>query len=243
MAQFTPVSSKWLPENHRFALGWKGDRDIEYTFHRVLGRQFNRFRPFQNNINAISSLGNQQSVLLKDSQSNDILQVSQENASKIIKHVGIGIGPDNVRVYYRYPDGVSLPKVDNTSPTNVGNDKGFLTGFDSPYGEPTDAMEFFFPYSITASFNFYNPVSFDKLASGIWPKLNIEIMQYRVEQLSPSDPFDGQLISAMARGQAQVRLFTIGPPDSPTEYPGSLTSLWNVQPITLRAARRLGGGN
>ena len=240
MTVFKPISLKWLDENHRFGLGWQGPGDeIAYSWHRVEGRRFTRFKPFMQGFNALASRGSQTAIQLKDVNSDDILKVSLENAGKIIKHVGIGVAPDYMRVYYRFPDGADITRVDNTQPTTVGDDKGFVTGFDSPYHEPTDALEFFFPYSIAATFNNFNPQTLDPTSSNTWPKYNVETMQYRVTHLDPNNPQDAALIAAMAAGKTQVRLFTMGPPDQPVSYPGTLKTIWEVEPITLREAKKL----
>jgi len=244
MAQFRPVSSLWLPETHRFGLGWMGaEGRVAYTWHRVEGRRFVRNKPFQRGFNALASRGSQTGIQLKDENSDDILKVSLENADSLIKHVGIGLAPSSLRVYPKFPDSSDLPRLDGTDVTTVGDDKGFLTGIDSPYHEPTDALEFFIPYSVTGTFNHFNPVTLDPTGSQMLPKYNVEIMQYRVEHLDPKDSEIAPLIAAMAAGRAQVRLYMMGPPDQPISFPGSLQTIWGVAPITLRDARKLVGGS
>lgn len=231
MVAFTPIEQRWLLPNQflglQFAEGW--------VFLRVLAREFTRFRPYTQGIHNLSADGTQDFIELKDPVQTEekILDVTEDFSDRIIYHAGIGIAPDIIRVYVEYPTGEDLGRILSTDPTRLGDNKAYRTGMDSPYGAPTDAMEFFMPFTMTLALGFHNPDDRDHL-----PVLDIELMKYAIEVLRPEEA--GPTIGAIARGSVPARLFTLGRVERPFEFTNSLKKAWAVNPIPLKAAKTLG---
>ncbi len=230
--KFTPIEEKWLLPNQLFALQFASG----WTFHRVLSREFTRFKPYLFNLSMLSSDGTQDITELKDPVNTDerIIDVTEGFADRIIYHVGIGIAPAPIRVYPEYPTGDDLGRILSTDPTRLGDDKAYRNGVDSPYQAPTDAMEFWFPFTMTLGLGYHNPDNRD-----LQPVLNVAIMKYDMEVLRPAEA--AHLIGAIARRQTAATPFTLGRLERPFEYTNSLRKAWSVDPIPLETARRMGG--
>lgn len=230
MFKYTPIYEKFLQPNQRMGLCFKEG----WVWLRVLAvERFPFGKPWTLQMKLIGTDGTLDPVELKDEQGNRMFDVTVEHASNIIYHIGIGLKPREMRVYPEYPSGRRRGRVLAFVPTELGTDRSYVTGDDSPYDLPTDALEFVFPYGVTATFGFHNPSDKKML-----PAFNVEGAKYRIYIYDPKKEFDRDLIRKMALGTATFYPFTIGPPEDPMYY--QLENYWKVKPLTLEKAQTLG---
>ena len=239
--KFRPIEEKFLTPNQRFALGFGAPEGVGFVWLRVLGVEPTRMRPYRNNITPIAAGGTLEPVEPRDfttGTGNKLLNVTSEMADRLLYHVGVGINPREwIRCYAQYPTGQYRGSIEDYNPISLGADYGWVDGFDSPYEAPTDALEFMFPFGMTAAFGFQNT----DLDDTHQPVLSFEIRKYFIEVLSPIVPEHAEIIRRMALGQAPCYYHMLGPVESPVPY--ALRRYWNdVVPLTIEQARGLAGG-
>lgn len=237
-----PITEKFLEPNQRLAMGFRGtDDELKWVWARILSRETTQHRPFTNNLTPIAAGGTLSEVELKDitgATGMPLFNVTDQYAKTLIYHVGIGISPSWwIRCYPRYPSGSRLGEIPSFNAISLGSDYGYFTGEDSPYEEPTDAMEFVFPFGITADFGFANKDT-DEVHQ---PVLNVQMRKYHVEILDPGKTEHARLIKRMADGSAPVYWFPIGPATNPANY--GLKNHYGVEALTISQARTLAGGD
>lgn len=258
-----PIYRKFLQPNYLFALRF----DEGYLFGRVLDRELLTWDPYDqlgmvqpnSNIqnfptsqypagtNAISPQnGSMTDTVLAANQSlvnlHDILFVPV--GKSVLLHGAIGIKPNYVFCYARYPLASSYfgrwPAVQPPQPAN--NDQfARFSGYDSPYEEPTDVVELMIPPGIDTSYQFtiqgkYPPVQ---------PLLKLRFAYYNVQVFNPSgQPYEQNLIGAIARRSAPAAYFTCGPAQYPIGFAqtNQANNFPGVSPIPLTTALTLGGG-
>ncbi len=153
---------------------------------------------------------------------------------------------DDLRIYHQFPlgGGNDLGKVIGVKrPVEAGKDYSFITAQDSPFERPTEAAEFFMPYTFNIGVAFAVTDRIDRL----FPSINIVAKYYLFEILDPKgDAETKQLIRGIAYGTRKCRFKVMGPLNNPALYQEGLSKYWKVNdktvnPISLREARKLGG--
>lgn len=245
--EWKPIDELWLRSQERLALGFKGsDIDlVKWIFLRILDSEYVNATPYTLNMESIATRGGTTSVLQLKDGDNEILDVTEDYASTLLKHVALGYKTDlgvtdNLRIYHQFPVGKYLGEVIGIKePVEAGKDYSYITAMDSPFDRPTEAAEFFVPYTFNIGVAFANTDRIDRL----FPSINIVAKDCLFEIL---DPYKGDkdtklLISQMAHGRKICRFKVMGPLNDPSLYKEGLSRYWEVEPISLRDARKLGG--
>lgn len=180
-----PIDSKFLDSGDLFALKFQEG----YVFLSVENREIAKYRPYSNleDLGSQSNLSSGQQRLDEPNDSDDILYVPSDDDLTVI-HTGIGIKPHFIRMYTRYPEeeGIlgTIPNLAAPS-SRAGDPYGYVDGYDSPYDQPTDALELWIPPKSHLSFDFYNP-DVDQHE----PILNIRMAEYKVNLVDPRSDID-----------------------------------------------------
>lgn len=239
MPGFKPISEKFLSSPQRLALGFAGEasKTIGWVFARIMGVEPTRLKPFTNGLTPIAPNGTLAlTQLIEPISSEPALEVPRELAKTLIYHIGVGLNPPKwLRMYLGYPSGQFRGRVENINPPTPGNDYSYVTGEDTPYGDPTDAAELFLPFGVTADFAFSNE-------DPRWthqPVLNVEMRKYHVEFFNPKIQEHADLIRRMALGTAQAYWWPVGTQRNLAPY--MQEDYWRVPALTLEQARSLGG--
>ena len=241
--KWKPMEELWLRSQERFALGFKGKgpADIGWIWFRVMDREYKNVTPHTKSFSNITVRGGVTTFNLLEDGDDELLDVTENFAKSIIIHAGLGIKPvtNDLRVYVQFPTGTDLHQILAVPPTDVGADFAYVTAMDSPFDNPTEALEFFIPYNYTLSLAF---ADVERVAeSSIFPSINIVQMAYLFELLIPGkDKATDLLISQMARGAKKCRYKVIGAVEDPAQYTVSLQNhLQGVEPITINEAQAL----
>lgn len=249
MLKWKPIEELWLRSQERFALGFKGNTpaDVGWIWFRVMDREFKNATPHTKSFNNITVRGGTTNFALLKDGDDEILDVGENFADRIMYHTALGIKPttDDLRVYVQFPTGTDIHEMLGDFPSkDVGDDFGYVTASDSPFDSPTEALEFFVPWNYTLSLAFANV---ERVAeSSIFPSINVPIMAYLFEILIPGASKNTDLlISQMAHGRKKCRYRVIGAVQDPAQYtPALRDKLQKVEPITINEAQALvkGGG-
>jgi len=227
----TSIDEKFLGRRDLFGLEFKEG----LVFCEVEDWELLQYRPFTG-ITSISSSSNSGDDTLEE-QNDEILFL--DKGTKKVLHGAIGIYPNSMRQYTRYPEGQARRgSWDNlTAPSaNTGDDYGYVSGDDSPYGRPTDENEFFIPPNVSISFDFFNPDNRDRQ-----PKLNLRFREYSVNVLNPAKGPDKNAIARVMRPGSPMPIAPVGTMKSKARFNAGET--WGVDPIPKARARNIGGGN
>jgi len=245
-----PITEKFLQQNYLFAMAFSEG----YVFGRVERRRICQYKPYyliDKNGNAIDitegSYESEGCLRFRDPRNSqiDVLyldEITDSKGSPWFLHGAIGIKPQQVRMYYRFPEAKDIPgrfpNVDPISPTS-GDNLGYVSGIQSPYENPSDFVELVIPPRIHICAEFYNMDSGD----GVWnhrPCLNILFAVYWFQALSPQR--HATLISKIARREVPAAFFSVGVGTDPIDYPSNYESEWGVTVLTLDEAAALSGG-
>lgn len=239
-----PIIEKFLQPNYLFTLEFREG----FVFGRVVRRRICQYKPYpliDENGNAIIIPPNthQPELSLRDPRNtaNEILYLDSTTNSGYawILHGSIGIKPEYIYMYPRFPSGRDIPgKFPNLDPIRPsdGDDLGYVSSAESPYEEPTDFIEYIIPPLQKIGFEFYNK----DLTRPYQPVLNILFAVYWFEVLTPEK--HGLLISKIAARSVPAAFFTVGFGDAPMDIGSILQKDWGIRPMTLDEALRLGGG-
>lgn len=229
MTKWDPIEAKFLATQYKFGLQW----DTGFTFHRILGRDRFKIRPWIQGINLLAARGNQSAIELKDDLSQKLWELD-ESDRYLMYHFGVGIKPSQIRVFRYWPSSERLRPVENLENVSVGvlfnSERGYITGQDSPYMAPSDALETVVPYGVDVTWAFVN--SDERRMHQ--PVLSFEVAKYQFEIIDPK--VESVVVRQIAFG-APCRLFTVGPVAAPAKYKNE--NKWGVKPITMAAARGL----
>jgi hypothetical protein len=220
---------RWIDEGHRLGLIFSDG--VQWI--RCLTIEKLTYRSWMYGFNLLAAVtGSQTSVEVKDSAAQRLLEVPEAYKQKMLLQYALGVNPPGLRVYPEFPSGHKIGRVPGIDPIAVGNEYGFKTGEDSPFMEPSDALEFFSIYGFSPIFNFYNPHETKKAQ----PVFSIHMVKANIEILDPRNPVDADLIGKMARGIIPTRLVSMGP----VEEPASWKSIdgW-PNPITMEESKKL----
>mgnify|MGYP005654172389 CR=1 FL=1 len=190
-------------------------------------------------------------VISPDSYYSEVLLLDPRNPSKEILYLGsatnagypwifhgsIGIKPEYIYMYPRFPSGQDIPgKFPNLDPIRPqrGDDFGYVNSEKSPYECPTDYVEYVIPPGFKIGFEFYN-----KDTERSWqPVLNVLFAVYWFQILTPDK--HGKLIARIATREVPAAFLTVGFGDTPISMGETLMKDWKVKPLSLDEAASLG---
>jgi len=239
-----PIREKFLQNNYLLAVQFEEG----YIFARTIRRRICQYRPYPliDTTGAsidISPAGHQPEIVLRDPRNvtRKILFLETFTMAGLpwILHGSIGIKPEQILMYARFPPAGDIPgRFPNLDPIrpSEGNRLGYVSAFESPYEEPTDFVEYMIPPTMDIGFEFYNTDT-ERSHS---PVLNILFAVYWIQVLRPDR--HPRLISKIALREVPAAFFTIGFGDKPLSAPYNLYTQWETTPISLDQAAALGGG-
>jgi hypothetical protein len=236
----SPILDVLLRPNYLFALefaeGW--------LFGRVARRRICQYKPWP----LIDSAGNPIDIAPNSHQSELRLRDPRNTANEILYldattnsgyawffHGSIGIKPEQVLMYLRFPEGKEIPgKFPNIDPIrpSAGDDVGYINEEKSPYDNPTDYVEIVIPPLTHMGAEFYNKDS----ARAHRPVLNLLFALYWVKFFDPEK--EKNIVRRIASRDVPAHFMTVGFGDIPVELGDRLRADWGVKPISLDEALR-----
>jgi hypothetical protein len=219
-----------------------------FVFGRVIARRICQYKPWP----AIESDGTkidipdnsaQTEIRFRDPRNtqNDILYLdSSVNAGfPWIFHGAIGIKPQYIYMYPRFPETKEIPgkfpEVDPIRPA-TGDMLGYINSLTSPYENPTDYIEWVIPPHTHVAAEFYN----QDQQRHHQPVLNLLFALYWFQ------PFNAtrlpNLIRRIASREVPAAFLKVGFGDFPHELGSAIQRDWDAEPLTLDEAVSLGGG-
>jgi hypothetical protein len=255
-----PIEQKFLQPNYLFALRLQEG----FLFGRVIDRSVLQYKPYDQlglitpgsstmtfptalfpaGTNAISPDNSSKTdVLLASNLSpsdlHDVLYLPSEETSLL--HGAIGVYPNWVRVYPRYPQNENyMGKWSSLNPPQPQNLDPFayFDGTQSPYESPTDFRELVIPPKLHLSFVFASPGDYPPTI----PRLNLLFAYYNCQFFNPNGrAYERKLISGIASRSIPADYLTMGAAERPLSY-GKVMPVYKVNPIDLETAASLGGG-
>lgn len=159
-----PIWQRFLLKNQLFSLDFKEG----FVFARVIRRRICHYKPW----NLIDSNGDAVDIgedshagpyRFRDPRNtaNDILflETSTNQGYPWLLHGGIGIRPQQILMYPRYPEGKTIPgKFPNLDPIkpSSGEYLGYVASQQSPFEQPTDYIEYVIPPHQRIAAEYYN---------------------------------------------------------------------------------------
>lgn len=129
----------------------------------------------------------------------DIFAMSEERPFRLL-HFGIGIYPNNVRIYKQQPTGFVVTGWSRRVPSTVGDPIDYIDGNLSPFKEPTRASETIMWYKGSVAFGFVNKESIT-----VRPKIRILGAGYDTWLIPDQSVFDKVL-----KGSIPCRFISVG---------------------------------
>lgn len=231
-----PVMEKFLERNYLFAMETLNG----FIFGRTIRRRICNYKPWKliddsgNNVD-VSATGHAGEYRFRDPRDvkDDILYLDTATDSGYpwFYHGAIGITPEQVRMYIRYPEGKELPgqfpKI-SVAKAKSGDKFSYVTSNESPYYEPTDFVELVILPGIHISAEYYNIDSADHQ-----PVMNLLFALYHVELFDPKKPSHMKMIRDIATRKLPATYLTAG-----FNIPIEMPSDWEqfTRPITLKEA-------
>ncbi|MEM3301678.1 MAG: hypothetical protein QXX23_06985 [Thermoplasmata archaeon] len=161
--------------------------------------------------NSYSTLGTLSSTGLN---TQDILYYTNSSQLMVVR---VGFSPTNLRLFYEYPKGVKVNTFGNFVWSETLPQFGFINGFESPFLEPTDKLEFLLIPKTDIAFDAYNNTN-----STVYPVFNLTISTFSYVYLR--DP--QYILDLMNQAYKQVPYkYTIGSYISPVSYVESKVNL------------------
>jgi len=238
------IGNKFLQPNYLFALEWREG----FIFGRVIRRRICHYKPYplidsNGNTVDIAASSHQSELILRDPRNteNKILYLKENTDSGYawILHGSIGIKPEYIYMYPKFPSGKEIPgkfpNLDPIRPDN-GDNLGYVSSAESPYEEPTDFVEYIIPPGQDIGFEFYNKED----TRSHQPVLHILFAVYWFQVLKPDT--HGKLIYRIATRDVPAAFMTVGYGNTPHDFGKILEREWRVEPISLDDAITLGGG-
>jgi len=226
-----PIWQRFLLPNQLFSLDFKEG----FVFARVIRRRICHYKPW----NLIDSDGDAVDIpayvaatpstsyrgpyRFRDPRNtaNDILflETSTNQGYPWILHGGIGIRPQQILMYPRFPEGKTIPgKFPNVDPIkpSSGEYLGYVASEQSPYEQPTDYIEYVIPPHQRIAAEYYNRDARDHQ-----PVLHLLFAVYWFQILTlDTHP---ELVGKIAERRVPSTFLTVGFGDAP-ESLGQLTS-------------------
>lgn len=238
-----PIVQKFLEPNYLMALQFREG----FVFGRVVARRICQYKPWE----LIDSNGDGVDIAVSSAQAelrfrdprnsaNDILYLdSSVNAGfPWFYHGAIGIKPQYVYMYPRFPETKEIPgkfpEVDPIRP-GTGDLLGYINEMTSPYEDPTDYVEWVIPPHVHVAAEYYNHDS-DRAHR---PVCNLLFALYWFQSFG-IDKFSW-LIKKIATREVPAAFLKVGFGDFPQDLGSSLTRDWNVKPLDLDEAIEIGG--
>ena len=244
-AGIVPIREKFLRPNYLGALECKEG----WIFFRVIRRSLCRYKPYR----LTDSYGNPVIIMPNSYHSevtfpdprnpkNEVLYLEtakDNNGIPWILHGAIGIKPEAINMYLRVPTGQSIPgRFPNLDPIrpNKGDDLGYLSSEESPYGEPSDFVELVIPPRTKIGAEYFNK----SLDRAYQPVLDLYFAVYRLQLLDPRK--DSRLVYEIASRKVPAAFLTAGTGSTVLELGDMTISDWGVEPISLEEAAEERGG-
>ena len=244
MSGIVPIKEKLLQPNYLFALEFEEG----WLFGVVIRRRLIHYAPYplideNGNTVDISAGGCQEEITLRDPRnpSDHLLKLpTSTNAGyPWIMHGSIGIKPEWILMYIRYPKGQTYagqwPGLSSPRPRD-GDKFAYVSYRESPYEEPTDWAELVIVPKQEPGFEFYNADP-DRAHQ---PVLNLLFAVYWFRLLDPDDPDDAVIIGKIARREVPAAFLMAGVGNKPVSMGSELRKEWDAKPINLMDAKKLG---
>jgi len=233
-----PIKEKILDKNYLFALQFREG----FVFGRTVNRRICQYKPHR----LINTAGTDIDIGASSSQAelrfldrrntkNDILYLDKNTNSGYpwFFHGAIGIKPQYINMYLRYPEGKDIPgkfpSVDSIKPSD-GDDLGYVNSFNSPYDEPTDHVEIVIIPGIHLGAEYYNKDA----VRAHQPVMNVYFALYWAHMFTKER--EGTLIRRIALREVPAAFLTVGFGDLPQEMGDDLQKDWGVKPMSLDEA-------
>lgn len=225
---YSRIKDLFLKENYLLALNFPADGIVPL---RVLAREFVEYK-YQavsiTNEGARTTTGTVAADTMVDASRLTLSTYNIDNVLRVIDcnhvyQVFMGIRPSAIRRYLYYPLEKSRGNLD-VKPVYTKSPHGYIDGFESPYGSPSEQSEMWIPKNIDVGFSWHNPLS-----AAVQIDLNILIVKYAVKVLRDADTVEG-----IIRGKTPARIATLGGID-PIEY--SPRDVFNTDLIPFDATR------
>jgi len=236
-----PIQEKFLQNNYLMAIEFLEG----FVFGRVIRRRICQYKPLAlvDTTGAVVNINpktHQPELRFLDPRNPavDVLFLDRATIAgyAIIYHGAIGIMPQYIYMYPRFPEGKEIPGkfpiIDPIRPVE-GDFIGYINSLKSPYEEPTDFVEWVIPPYIHVGAEYYN---WDEQRAH-QPVLNLLFALYFFEVLRP--PKHAKLISQIARRAIPAAFLTVGWGDKPEPIGDMLMKEWKVTPLSIDEAIEL----
>jgi len=233
-----PIVEKFLQPNYLLALQFQEG----FIFGRVVRRRICQYKPYavidsNGNTVDIDASSHQSELRFRDPRNteNDILYLDEatDNNFPWIFHGAIGIKPQYINMYLRFPEGQTIPgkfpELDQIKPSS-GDDLGYINSLNSPYESPTDFVEIVIPPKIHLGAEYYNKDPNRKHQ----PVLNLLFALYWFEIFNPSR--HASIIRKIALREVPAAFLTVGFADRPYQMGTALQNDWKAIPLKLEDA-------
>lgn len=184
----------------------------------------------------ISANGHQDALRFRDPRNtaNDILYLkdSTNQGYAWILHGGIGLRPQQILMYPRFPEGKTIPglfpNLDPIKPS-AGEYLGYVSSQQSPYRQPTDYYEYVIPPHQRLAAEYYNQDD-DRSHQ---PVLHLLFAVYWFQVINQTH---SDLVTKIADRKVPASFLTVGFHDAPENLGEKLMTDWGVTPLTLDEA-------
>lgn len=238
-----PIVKKFLEPNYLFALQFREG----FVFGRVIARRICQYKPWQlidsdGDVVDISASSAQAELRFRDPRNaaNDILYLDTSTNAGFpwFFHGAIGIKPQYVYMYPRFPETKEIPgKFPNVDPIRpaTGDLLGYVNQLKSPFQDPTDYVEWVIPPKIHVAAEYYNhdPSRVHN------PAMNLLFALYWFQAFSRV--MYPNLIRRIAAREVPAAFLKVGFGDLPHDLGSRLKTDWATEPLTLDQALTLGG--
>ena len=240
-----PIEKKFLQSNYLFAMQFREG----WIFGRVVRRRICQYKPYALVDPSLPSPyyvdmaadSAQSELRFRDPRNLDVdilyLDVATNSGWPWFLHGGMGIMPQYIYMYPRFPEGKDIPgKFPNVDPIKPGSGDllGYVNSLKSPYEEPTDFFEYVIPPKLHIAAEYYNKDT----EKAHQPVMNLLFALYWFQALTRAKHPD--LISGIATRRVPAAFFTVGFGDFPQELGDTLRKEWDVEPMSLEEAARGG---
>ena len=232
-----PIKEKILDKNYLFALEFNEG----FVFGRTARRRICQSMPHRligtdaSDIDiAASSHQGELRFLDRRNPSNDVLYLKKKTDSGYawFFHGAIGIKPQYINAYLRYPEGKDIPgkfpEVDPIKPSD-GDDLGYINSLNSPYLEPTDHIEIVIVPGLHIAAEYYNKDA----KRDHQPMMNLYFALYWAQMFTMEK--QATLIRRIALREVHADFLTVGFGEMPQTI-GELADAWGVTPMSLDQA-------
>ncbi len=235
-----PIRKKIMQANYLFAAEFREG----FLFGRVARRRICQYKPYAvinsaGTAVSIAASAAQAELRLRDPRNTKVsllyLDSTTNNGFPWFYHGAIGIRPQQINMYLRYPESKDIigkfPGVDPIRPGS-GDDFGYVNQLNSPFEEPTDHAELVLIPGQELGAEFYNK---DPDSRTHQPVLNLLFALYWVQFFSKEK--NAGLIRRIASRDVPATFLTVGFGDVPFELGDTLARDWKATPMSLEAAQ------